>query len=339
MGSFQLNIRIVLFAVCIFILGCADEPGSIKDPKAGTVAKRDVHSKVDQIDFSCDIASIALALEKKAGYEVDLKTQQLVAEITAAVAAKIDNNANFDSLAIVKYFDLIHREVQSHIKLVTTYHSLLSTCLKYGIVDCDVLSLVYISVSQNLGLPVYGMLTPGHMFVIWRDKQQTIYWETTLGQASTLAHYKNKYLIADSCIGIGMNLRPLGKRELISVVYFNIAKEKADMEKDHERSTLYNQKSAQLAPDWQNPVLSQALNAQHLGELADAEQLATQMLNLYPCNPQSYISYAGILEELGCWEEAVRALSTAINILQKTGQIHDVLGLIEQKNQLANGLN
>lgn len=58
---------------------------------------------------------------------------------------------------------------------------------------CLSLSILYLSLGERLGLPLYGVVVPGHFFVRYDDGQTQINIEATSGAAPPDKHYINKF--------------------------------------------------------------------------------------------------------------------------------------------------
>lgn len=330
---------LILACTCNFIR-CTEQLGkqSAETLSTGDKYHQAQQSAQSQLDFSCNIVHVTLELEKRWGYEVDPVTEQFTNELSASLSEHFSAKRTFDQAAIISYFETLHEEIQGAIKMVSTYHSILSTCLRYGIVDCDVLSMLYISVSQDLGLPVYGWLTPTHMFVAWIDDEHKVFWETTTGQATSLQFYQDKYQLADSSLRVGMNMRPLGRRELVAVSYFNLAKEKQDMEQKNDLALLLNQRAIELAPQWANPHTSQAYLYRQMQESGKALESVEKSIERFPYDSGPFQLHARLLQEQDCPEEALIAVQKAISLMLKENKAQDLQQLSDLQKEIANGV-
>ena len=91
-----------------------------------------------------------------------------------------------------------------------------STVLDAGACDCDALSLTYLTLAEALGLPLYGVFTPGHMLLRWDDGTTAFLWETTT--ASEVA--AEAYPVSAEARRQGVYLRSLTRRQLLGFLYW-----------------------------------------------------------------------------------------------------------------------
>ena len=105
----------------------------------------------------------------------------------------------------------------------TTDTPLLSNSLK-GKIDCDDLSIIYLSIAEVLNLPLVGIRAPHHLFVRWKlIKGSYVNWETTSMTKATDEEYKNEFRIMKDSIKEKAFLRGLSRQEVLSYAYSNIA--------------------------------------------------------------------------------------------------------------------
>lgn len=86
--------------------------------------------------------------------------------------------------------------------------------------SCVGMSLLYLLFAEKLGIPMHGVLAPGHLFVRYDNGNEQINIETLRrGECMTTAWYRQKYSITDTTL---YSLRNLSTTELVAVVYYNI---------------------------------------------------------------------------------------------------------------------
>ncbi len=84
--------------------------------------------------------------------------------------------------------------------------------------DCYSLSFIYLGAGNALGLPLYGVIAPGHIFVRWQFSNGSyLNWETTKGEIRGDGWYISKFNINESSIRSGVYLRNLKETETLSL--------------------------------------------------------------------------------------------------------------------------
>ena len=88
--------------------------------------------------------------------------------------------------------------------------------------DCLGLSLLYLALAERLGLPLYGVAAPGHIFVRYDDGETRINIETTdKGRESEDSYYEKKYMLHPTYRNHNFYLRNLFKGEVIGAFISN----------------------------------------------------------------------------------------------------------------------
>ncbi|MEJ0030599.1 MAG: hypothetical protein WDO15_09615 [Bacteroidota bacterium] len=55
--------------------------------------------------------------------------------------------------------------------------------------DCDQFAITYLTVCRRLKLPVYAVLMPQHMAIVWDDRDNVVLWETTINAEKDSSDY------------------------------------------------------------------------------------------------------------------------------------------------------
>ena len=88
---------------------------------------------------------------------------------------------------------------------------LYSDALAAGVCDCDVLVVTYLTVADELDLPLQAAFLPGHVLVTWDDGAERRYWETTDGSARPA--WSIEALVPEGADGA--YLRPQSRAEIL----------------------------------------------------------------------------------------------------------------------------
>jgi tetratricopeptide (TPR) repeat protein len=117
---------------------------------------------------------------------------------------------------------------------------------------CLSLSILYLSVGERLGLPLHGVVVPGHFFVRYADKGRTFNIETTQkGVSPSDEHYIKEFKIPQDKEQV-VYMRNLGKKETIGCFFNNLANVYFSLN-NVENAYYYQQKAVDI-----NPMLAEA---------------------------------------------------------------------------------
>lgn len=84
-------------------------------------------------------------------------------------------------------------------------------------------ALIYASIGEAMGLPIYAVLAPGHAFVRWQlEDASYVNWETTAGTVTTNSEYQAWRHISDSAIKNGIYATVLTPNEVLASVYYHV---------------------------------------------------------------------------------------------------------------------
>ena len=137
---------------------------------------------------------------------------------------------------------------------------------------CLSLSILYLSLGERLGLPLYGVVVPGHFFVRYDDNKMRFNIETTSnGGSASDEHYINKFKVPRGSNGIYM--KNLNKIQTLGCFFNNLG---------NSYNAVDNMDSALLALERAveiNPTLSES--RANLGNIYLAKGQVTDAVNQY----------------------------------------------------------
>jgi regulator of sirC expression with transglutaminase-like and TPR domain len=142
---------------------------------------------------------------------------------------------------------------------------LLPTVLRHRRGSCVGLGSVYLALGERLGLPIYGVLVPGHFFV--RVEEQGTQHNVELlrrGEELPASWYRERYPIAGG--SAPEYQRALTVDEVIGVIEFNVANQRKHQGRLFDARRVY-QRSRQHFPDFAEAHASAGALAQLLGTL------------------------------------------------------------------------
>ncbi|MEZ4888906.1 MAG: transglutaminase family protein [Chitinophagales bacterium] len=173
--------------------------------------------------------------------------------------------------------------------------------------------MLYLTIAEQLQLPIYGLTLPTHMLVVWKDENTEIYWETTEGQVRSKAFYVEKYAIAAEQVGENMILNPLKKKDLLAVICFNIGKAYSD-KNIFEEAIRYTRQAIELRKDWSNPYSTMATVYRNMELPENALYYSNQALQRFDKDIESYKTMTWAYTFLGCNTEAEEAFGRYLEL-------------------------
>ncbi|MGB1242990.1 MAG: transglutaminase family protein, partial [Chitinophagales bacterium] len=246
---------------------------------------------------------VALDMEKVAGFTVEGAEYLFIEDFINLLQPLIPSKTTYSQTEALEILQTIDYAVRRMRQQQLEYESSFSTCIRYRIFDCDINSLLYLTIAEHMGLPIYGLVLPKHMLVLWKDKEQEIYWETTEGQVRSKEFYLKKYAIEAQQSGKNMILNPLTKRDLLAVVSFNMGKAYSD--KDiFEEGIRYSLEAIELRKDWSNPYSTMATIYRNMGLPENALYYSQKAIQYFPQDVESHKVMAWAYTVLGCDTEA-----------------------------------
>ena len=88
---------------------------------------------------------------------------------------------------------------------------------------CLSLSMLYLSLTERLGMPVYGVVVPGHFFVRYDDGKQRFNIETTSDGASPPdSHYVEKFKVTGKEPPGSVYMKNLNKKQTLGCLFNNL---------------------------------------------------------------------------------------------------------------------
>lgn len=239
MATIQLRqmtaLRILCIAIALLLPRCAAprQEGN----RTNTSPTRD--ARIRGTEFGYEVLRIENENEMPAGDDARAVLDELVTASLAAITPK-ENYTRSEALGVL---NAIHRTIG---KNGIEYESqvLFSTGLRTRKLDCDLLSYVYLTVADVLRLPLYGIQSPRHFFLLWDDGTNVMYWETTAGKDQQRDYYINspaKSRIAQISIDNGTYLRRMSRKESLAATYGAIARQLADLGANDRALALYDE--------------------------------------------------------------------------------------------------
>lgn len=256
------------------------------------------------IDTSCLTAYVTLDLEEVAYLTVGEKEYALLDSILTEASQKITLQDVYTPSQAKTILKTIYQILQKHQIRSSSYHGAFSMCLRFGIFDCDINTLLYLTIAEQFDLPIKAILMPSHIMVVWQNEKRSIYWETLTGKENNLDYYLRLYDLDTAVIGKSMQFVPLNRKEILSMNCYNIGTTFIESG-DYDRPIPFLRTAMQLTPDWFKPYSGMAYLYQQKGLGDNAIYYANQSLMRFP---QQYdlLKIKGMAyQDLGCDTEAL----------------------------------
>ena len=185
-------------------------------------------------------------------------------------------------------------------------HKVLKTRRGY----CLSLSVLYLSIGERLGLPLYGMVVPGHFFVRYDDGETAFNIETT-GKGAIVGdeYYLNKFKVPS--VGRSIYMQPLNKRQSLGCFFNNLGNSYSNRGDDAE-AILAFEKAVYI-----NPGLAESqMNLGNLylrgGRAEEAIKRYRLAAEINPYDAKIFSNLGNAYGQLGWLNEAIGVYSQAI---------------------------
>jgi len=178
---------------------------------------------------------------------------------------------------------------------------------------CLSLSMLYLCLAERLGLPLYGVVVPGHFFVRYDDGRVTVNIETTSnGAAAPDEHYIEKFKVP-SDDGSGLYMRNLDKLQTLGCLFNNLGNT-YDGVGDEDKAMEILEVAVDI-----NPSLAEArMNLGNIylkkGRLADAIYEYQAALKVNPGDAKAHLNLGNAYNERGWLPDAINEYTAAIKL-------------------------
>lgn len=198
----------------------------------------------EEIDWSRNTAHIGIDLEKELTgdhilYDLDKgpitlqDAYRFIDRLFDKAGKRIKVKKNYTEIEALKVSSAIHRLLKEEGFKYKDYSSweyylLGANLLSYGVarkkIDCVGYSLLYLGISEHLGLPMVGISVPGHLTLRWNLSDGSyINWEATVPAKCKDDFYISWKNISQNAVENGVYLRSLSKKEIIAQQYYNLS--------------------------------------------------------------------------------------------------------------------
>ncbi len=267
----------VIICVLIFtpmVLGRRQEPLA-NENKAGLYA-RSIEQVLRLREDEVDLATAALIVSERWSDMVHgrryLSTlDDMALEIRERLRRR-RLKANFRAIPVINAYLFDELGFKSTSEASDPNDLFLHTVLDKKSGYCLSLSILYLSLAERLGLPLYGVVVPGHFFVRYDDGQVRFNIETTSkGGSAPDEHYINKFKVPIGNISIYM--KNLDKIQTLGCFLNNLGNSYDDVG-NIDSALLALERAVEI-----NPTLSEARS--NLGNIYLTKGQVTEAINQY----------------------------------------------------------
>ena len=298
---------------------------NLKGLKAKTV-----NEVLELSDDEIDLATAILLISKKTFddlYHIDVdiaKYRHRIDDMAVALSKKIGTEREPEDIiqALNHYFfkdlNFSHISAKKNPKAI-----FLNFVLDENKANCLGLSILYLSLAERIGLPLYGVSPPYHFFVRYEEDGKSINIEITdKGKFTSDDFYKERFNISE---GSAFYLKSLGKQETVSTFLGNVGNLYLEKGRPDEAISLYK-KALVIIPRYVE--VHSRLGTAYADKGMFAEAISEQKKAL-AIDPESDIAHGNLGEiyfRMNKLDEAVLACKKAIAINPENAQAHNSLG-------------
>ncbi|MGD9125225.1 MAG: tetratricopeptide repeat protein [Desulfarculaceae bacterium] len=282
------------------------------------------------------LAHQVLDLERDLGTEPG--DYKLVDDILDEAVQEIQGHSLSSKEDAVFVLEIIHHVLGSSFSY--RRNQLLNQGLKQNKLDCDLLTILYLSVAQKMNLPLKAVVVPRHSFIRWElGPGDYLNWETTSGSLVSDSHFlrglhldtqENYYFAPNFSMRVGVSkgafMRSLEPQEFMALPHLNLASEylrRMGAQKNGpaqrlnylQKATSHYHQAAKLDPRRPEAYFGLALAQKIAGRLGAAIASLNRAIELNPEDPNYYFQRGNIRMMQG-------NLDNAIADLEKTYRLH-----------------
>jgi tetratricopeptide (TPR) repeat protein len=177
---------------------------------------------------------------------------------------------------------------------------------------CLSLSILYLALGERLGLPLYGVVVPGHFFVRYDGRGARFNIETTNGGYPDDDYYKKEFKVPQGS-GRGIYMENLNKRQTLGCLFNNFGNVYNDIGKIDQA-----ERALALAVKI-NPELAESrVNLGNIyvkkGRYDEAIDEYRRAIEINPAGPKVYHNLGNAYYEKGWLNDAIEAYEQAISL-------------------------
>ncbi len=304
------TIRLLLLFLLGYFAACHSSRSTDTKTAIATNSKKE-RSFFELVDSSCLIGNVVLDVESVSGLLVRPAEYEWLDSLLVEAATNIESQANYTHHEAIEILQKIDDLIKNRRTRQATYHGSFAMCIRFGIFDCDINSLLYLSIAEYLDLPIRPILMPSHLAVVWQNPNDTIYWETTEGRKRSLPYYLKRFDIDLATLNQPLLFHPLRRDQMMAIIFYNIGSTFAETH-NYDLAIAYMRHAYELEKTWFKPYTGLAYVYQQKGLAENALYYSNQSLRLLEQGDLLKVK-ANAFEQLGCNTEAVEQYQSYIH--------------------------
>ena len=309
----------VQITLCVLILTAGislgrDEPlaNADKDGLYARSIEQVLRLPADQLDIG--IAALIIS-EQWSDMVPGRRYQQRLDDIALEIRSRLkDRNLTADYRAIAVINEYIFDELGfASVENADNPHDLfLHTVLDKKRGYCLSLSILYLAVAERLGLPLYGVVVPGHFFVRYDDGHVRFNIETTgKGRTADDKHYIEKFKVPETADNIYMT--NLSKIQTLGCFFNNLGNSYTDVG-DTEQALLALERAVEINPSLAESLANLGNVYLEAGRLDDAIYKYQAAMEINPIDAKTHNNLANAYCAKGWFTAAIEEYDRCLNL-------------------------
>lgn len=307
------------WVILLFVAGLIVQAGEAELANAG---KGGLHARsFEQVlrysESDIDIGTAALLLSERGGVQVDMRrSRQMLDDMAEVILRRLEEKKirpDFRAIEVINkylYEELRYSAVDKADDAENLY---LDSVLKNRKGYCLSLSILYLAIGERIGLPVYGVVVPGHFFVRYDDGVRRYNIETTSnGNIAPDEHYINTFNVPTQSYN-SIYMRNLTNRETLSCFLNNLSNVR-QAKGDIDGAIADLETALQLSPGLSTASSNLGNLYVKKGWLQRALQQYNRAIQLNPNESKAYHNRAGVYSSLERRWDAIRDYDRAITL-------------------------
>jgi tetratricopeptide (TPR) repeat protein len=211
----------------VVLAACAAASAELANAGKNGVGVRSFDQVLRLPDSEIDIGTAALLLSQYGGNQTDVRYYRNQLDTMAgAIQAKLEAKhmrADFRAIAIVNEYLFKQQGFKAVPTAEDPCNLFLDSVMNCKRGYCLSLSVLYLAMGERIGMPVYGVVVPGHFFVRYDDGVRQFNIETTSGGNLADDEYYERTFKVPSQGRDSIYMRKLTSREVISCLLNNLS--------------------------------------------------------------------------------------------------------------------
>lgn len=308
----------VLFTICIlfFVSGiCFGDGGPLANSKSDGLYARSLKDVFRLEADDIDLATAALIISEQwsdmvHGRRYLSRLDDIAIEIRSRVSER-RLSMNYKAIPVINKYLFEELGFKSVAEATNPDDLFLHSVMDRKRGYCLSLSVLYLSIGERLGLPLYGVVVPGHFFVRYDDGKMRFNIETTSkGGTATNEHYRTKFKVP-SGYSDSIYMENLDKRQSLGCFFNNLGNAYIDVN-NIESAQQALERAVQI-----NPLLAESrLNLGNVylrkERLEDAIYEYQEALKINPRNSKAHNNLGNAYSRRGWLDYAIGEYEAAI---------------------------